>query len=58
MRRRIATLFGQDNAFVSAGIYLGMFLMIPALFAGIVLLISGLVALVGSLAESIANSRE
>lgn len=46
------------SAFVNAGIYLGMFLMIPALFAGIVLLISGLVALVGSLAESIANSRE
>lgn len=45
------------SAFFNAGIYLGMFLMIPATFAAIVLIISALVALVGALAESIANSR-
>ena len=51
-------LTAVTSAFVNAGIYIGMFLMIPALFAAIVLMISALVALVRSLGESIANSRE
>ena len=46
------------SAFVNAGLYLSMFLMIPAIFAGIVILISGLVYLVRELGKSIANSRE
>lgn len=50
-------LSAVTSAFVTSGIYLGMFLMIPALFAGIVLLISALVALVRALGESISNSR-
>lgn len=51
-------LTAVTSGFVTAGIYLGMFLMIPAIFSGIVLLVSGLVALIKALAESIANSRE
>lgn len=45
------------SAFVNAGLYLAMFLMIPAIFAGIVIMISGLVYLVRELGKSIANSR-
>lgn len=48
----------MTSAFVNAGIYIGMFLMIPAIFAAMVLMISALVALVRALGESIANSRE
>ena len=51
-------LSAMTSGFVSAGIYLGTFLMIPAIFASIVLLISGLVALVRELSVSISNSRE
>ena len=46
------------SAFVNAGLYLAMFLMIPAIFAGIVILVSGLVYLVRELGKSIENSRE
>ena len=51
-------LTAVTSAFVNAGMYIGMFLMIPALFAAMVLMISALVALVRALGESIANSRE
>ena len=53
-----SALSAMTTAFASAGIYVGMFLMIPAIFAAIVLLVSAIVALVSALAESIANSRE
>lgn len=46
------------SAFVNAGLYLSMFLMIPAIFSGIVILISGVVYIVRELGKSIANSRE
>lgn len=51
-------LTAVTSAFVNAGMYIGMFLMIPALFAAMVLMVSALVALVRALGESIANSRE
>lgn len=51
-------LSAVTSAFVTAGIYIGMFLMIPAIFSAIVLAISALVALVRALGESISNSRE
>lgn len=51
-------LSAVTSAFVTTGLYLGMFLMIPSVFAGIVLLISGLTYLSKQLGESIANSRK
>ena len=59
----LAVLFPQalnvvTSAFVNAGLYLAMFLMIPAIFSGIVILISGAVYLVRELGKSIENSRE
>lgn len=51
-------LSAVTSAFVTTGLYLGMFLMIPSVFAGIVLLISGLSYLCKQLGESIANSRK
>jgi hypothetical protein len=58
----LALLFEQalsavTSAFVSAGLYLAMFLMIPAIFSGIVILISGAVYLLRELGKSIENSR-
>ncbi len=46
------------SAFVTAGIYISMFLMIPAIFSALVLIISGLVALIKALGKSIANNAE
>ena len=49
-------LVAVTSAFVTAGLYVSMFLMIPAFFSGFVLLVSGLVALIRTLSKSIANS--
>ena len=46
------------SAFVTAGIYIGMFLMIPAIFAAIALIIAGLTALIDAIADSVSNSRK
>ena len=51
-------LLTMTAAFVKAGVYLGMFLMIPALFSTIVLLISAFISLINNLSESISNSRK
>ena len=46
------------SALVTAGLYVSTFLMIPTVFSGILLLVSGLVALFKALGKSIANSGE
>ena len=53
-----SALSALTSAFITAGIYIGTFLMIPAIFSAIVLTVSALVALVKALSESISNSRE
>ena len=53
-----SALSALTSAFITAGIYIGTFLMIPTIFSAIVLTVSALVALVKVLSESISNSRE
>lgn len=58
----LALLFPQalatvTSAFVRAGLYIGMILVIPTFFAVLVLLVSMLVTFVRTLCESIANSK-
>lgn len=58
----LALLFPQalttvTSAFVRAGLYIGMILVIPTFFAVLVLLVSLLVTFVRTLCESIANSK-
>ena len=51
-------LTAVTSAMISAGLYVATFLMIPAAFSGMLLIISGLVALLKALVRSIANGAE
>ena len=51
-------LTAVTSAMISAGTYIATFLMIPAAFSGMLLIISGLVALIKALIRSIANGAE
>ena len=50
-------LAAVTSAFVGAGVYLGAFLVIPSIFAGIAILVSGIIYFLKQLKQSIANSR-
>ena len=53
-----SALTAVTTGFMTVGIYLSMFLTIPALFSVLVLLISGIISLTRALSKSIANDRK